>query len=163
MGDNNYNPRFFLHHHEFIKTTVTLKDEEPNITEMQFTIHGDPLPQTRSAYNEQYYSPEEIDLWQFCIADLIVGHIFVPFLPLQELQVEIFYHIRNRDNEIPEDSLYSLSEELVQAMTGVFYRDVNQVAQIITYKAASTNDEGMTMIVMKNEIDNYAENDFDNT
>ncbi len=161
MGNPHYNPRFYLKHHEFIQNTVIINDVGPNITEMKFSIYGDPLPLTRNIYHDQYYSVAEIDLFRLNLEDLIVGHIFVPFPPDQEIQIEIFYHLKQWDRYLPEDSLYTLSDELVEAMSGIFYRDMTQVVQTITYKAASSNDEGMIMFVMKNEINDFNDSDFD--
>ena len=77
------------------------------------------------------------------------------------LIVEVFFHLRAIDRLVPENSLYSLTEELVQAMAGIFYTDVAQVEQFISYKAMSSSGEGMIMIVLKNEINSFYENDFD--
>ncbi len=161
MGQQNYTPRFYLNHHEFIKTTVTINENCENTTEIQFSIYGDPLPITRNVYHDQYYSIEEIDLFQCCLTDLIVGHIFVPFLPEQEIEVEVFFHLKDNDCNIPEDAIQSLSEELVQAMTGFIYTDMRQVQQTLSYKAMSESQEGMIMIVVKNEISELADGDFD--
>ena len=161
MGDNNlqYNPRFFLKHHEFIKTTITVNDEGPNTMEMQFSIYGDPLPTLRNVQHDQHYSVYEIDLFKHCLTDLIVGHIFKKFSFHDQLHLEIFYHLKEEDRWVPDDSLESLSEELLQAMTGIFYPDMRQVEQTVSYKAASVNNEGMILILIKNELTEY--NDFD--
>ncbi len=163
MGDNelNYNPRFFLKHHEFIRSTLTINDEGPLTIELQFSIYGDPLPLLRNVQNEQNYSISELELFKHCLTDLIVGHIFVPFGRNDSIEIEIFYHLRNADRWVPEDSLFSLTDELLQAMTGVFYPDMDQVTQTITYKSSCAEDTGMIMVKMKNEIIDYNDSDFD--
>ena len=162
MGNDTYSPRFYLHHHDFIVNTVTIEEElQSNTVEMKFSIYGNPLPEERNVYHDQYYSDYEIELWKHCLTDLIIGHIFVPFPLNQQLQVEIFFHIKHEDYEVPEDSLYSLADELIQAMVGVCYPELSQVQQYYTYKAFSDTNEGMTMVVIKNEIDQYREVDFD--
>ena len=161
LGNAEYNPRFYLKHHEFIETTIKIEENEPNGIEMKFSIHGDPLPTERNVNHEQYYSEEEIQVWRLSLIDLIVEHIFQPFSDNDTIQVEVFFHLRAIDRWVPENSLYSLTEELVQAMAGIFYTDVAQVEQFISYKAMSSSGEGMIMIVLKNEINSFYENDFD--
>ncbi len=163
MGDNgqHYNPRFFLKHHDFIESTITINDEGPQMMEMQFTIYGDPLPLVRNAENEQYYSIDEIEVFKHCLTDLIVGHIFVPYNDNDSIQLEIFYHLKSTDRWVPEDALFTLSDELLQAMTGIFYPDMNQVQETITYKAYCAEEIGMIVIKMKNEMNNYSDSEFD--
>ena len=92
LGDHYYSPRFYLHHHDFIVNTVTIEEANPeNTTEMKFCIYGDPLPERRNVYHDQYYSDYEIEVWKHCLTDLIVGHIFVPFPIHQQIQIEIFF------------------------------------------------------------------------
>ena len=162
--DNNgvsYNPRFFLGHHEFIETILTLDDNLPTTMEMKFCIHGDPLPLLRNAQHDQHYSIDEIEIFKHCLTDLIVGHIFVPFSQEDSIQLEIFYHLKSQDRWVPEDAFQSLSEELLQAMSGVFYPDMTQVQETINYKAYCDQEIGMIVIRLKNEFNNYNENEFD--
>ncbi len=163
LGNQDYNPRFYLRHHEFIETTIQIEENGPNGIEMKFSIYGDPLPTERNVNHEQFYSEDEIQIWRLCLIDLIVEHIFKPFSSDETVQVEVFFHLKVVDRWVPEDSLYSLTEELVQAMTGIFYTDVTQVQQFISYKTMSSSDEGMIMVVLKNEINVFYQSDFDET
>lgn len=152
MGNQDYFPRFYLKHHEFIETTISINENQQNTTEMKFSIYGDPMPLERNALDHQYYSIEEVQYWKHSLIDLIEGHMFVPFSSNQDLNIDIYYHLKTTDRWLPVEALNSLTDDLLQAMTGIFFDDLSQVQEAFSYKEASFNDEGSIRITMRNVI-----------
>ena len=140
---------------------MSINENSPPSTEMSFTIYGDPIPIGNNSRNELFYSEYEVNLLLYTITDLIVGHIFVPFTDGDTIQVEILFHLRETDVDIQDDSLHSLGDKFVQIMAGIFYSNIEQVQQIITYKALSTDNSGSTNIVLKNFMDEINDEDLD--
>ena len=95
LGNNSYHPRFFLRHHEFIETTLTVDENSPTSMEMCFSIYGDPIPTGINHGNELFYTEFEVNLLIYTITDLIVGHIFVPFSASDTIQLEVFFLSRS--------------------------------------------------------------------
>ncbi len=152
-----------FYHENTVNTTITINDIGSHTTEMRFKLIGDPVPLQREINVDHalFYSIEEMDTFRAVIKDLIRGRVFVPYLISDNLQIQVFFHLKESDKYLPEDSLIQLSEMIEQAMAGIFFPTGMDIKSLLAYKLSSSNPIGTIEIVIDNRI-NYYDVEFDN-
>ena len=137
--------RFFYDDRDEMRLDVFANNESEDAFETLFlTICGDPLPLKREDAMTLWFSDEEITSLQHFFTSLnTFSDKAKAFEEGEKVQIDIMYFVNEKDMEVPEEAMTTLSETLAGLMSVHYFAGMKEVARLNTYKIIVLDSDGV--------------------